>query len=129
MNLLPLIPREHHLPTIFAILKTIIQRWSVLSYPRQNILLRPLANNLIDYSPPCPCHRRPDMSRHLRRHDRRNCHRLDRRNAVGAVVDLHHTSSLQCTRSESDFRSDEKTAFAPFIEIAEITERKPHDIC
>jgi len=26
-------------------------------------------------------------------------------------------------QSESDFRSDEKTAFAPFIEIAEITER------
>lgn len=69
------------------------------------------------------------MSRHLRRHDRRNCHRLDRRNAVGAVVDLHHTSSFQCTRPKGDFRSDEKTAFAPFIEIAEITERKPHDIC
>jgi hypothetical protein len=110
-------------------LKTIIQDGPYNLTPVRTASCDHLADNLIDYSAPRPRHRRPDMSRHLGRHDRRNCHWLDRRNAVGAVVDLHHTSSLQCTRSKSDFRSDEKTAFAPFIEIAEITERKPHDIC
>jgi len=48
------------------------------------------------------------------------------------VVDIYDQASIGCTRSQSYFRSDEKTAlasFAPFVEITEIAEREQDGIC